>query len=189
MEAFFASFAIIAIAEMGDKSQLVALAFATKYKVWQVLAGITTATLVIHAGSVGVGRLAGDSLSETTIALAAGIAFIIFGLWTLRGDSLDDDENESNKRGFFGPFLIVSVAFFLAELGDKTMFATITVATQYTGFLGTWLGSTAGMVVSDALAIVLGLVIGRHLPERPIKLISATIFLIFGIWIIVDGLI
>ncbi|MBC8453095.1 MAG: TMEM165/GDT1 family protein [Chloroflexi bacterium] len=188
MEAFFASFAFIAVAEMGDKSQLVALAFATKYKVWQVLAGITVATLVIHAGSVVIGRVAGDNLSATTIALTAGIAFIIFGVWTLRGDSLDDDGG-TNSRGTLGPFLIVSVAFFLAELGDKTMFATITVATQYPGFFGTWLGSTAGMVVADAIAIVAGLVIGRHLPERPIKLVSATIFLIFGIWLIIDGLV
>ncbi len=187
MEAFLASFGLIAVAEMGDKSQLVALAFATKYKAWQVLAGITVATLVIHAGSVVIGLVAGENLSNTTIAVVAGLAFIVFRLWTLRGDTMSDDETRS--RGLLGPFLIVTVAFFFAELGDKTMFATITIATQYPGFIGTWLGSTAGMVVADAIAIVAGLVIGSRLPERPIKLVSATIFLVFGIWLIVDGVI
>lgn len=185
MEAFLASFGFIAVAEMGDKSQLVALAFATKYRAWQVLAGITTATLVIHAGSVVIGRVAGESLSENSIAIAAGIAFIIFGIWTLRGDAIEDDDTKT--RGLLGPFMIVTVAFFLAELGDKTMFATITVATRYDGFWGTWLGSTAGMVVADGVAIVAGLVIGSKLPERPIKLISSAIFLVFGTWMIADG--
>ena len=187
MEAFFASFGFIAIAEMGDKSQLVALAFATKYKAWQVLAGITVATLVIHAGSVAIGLLAGENLSDTTISVTAGLAFIVFGLWTLRGDTMGEDDTRT--RGLLGPILVVTVAFFIAELGDKTMFATITVATQYPGFIGTWLGSTAGMVVADAIAIVAGLVIGSRLPERPVKLVSATIFLVFGVWFIVDGLV
>lgn len=187
MEAFFASFVFIAIAEMGDKSQLVALTFATKYKAWQVLAGITAATLVIHAGSVVIGLLAGENLPDAAIAVTAGLAFIAFGLWTLRGDTICDDDTKT--RGLLGPFLIVTVAFFIAELGDKTMFATITVATQYPGFIGTWLGSTAGMVVADAIAIVAGLVIGSRLPERPVKLVSATIFLVFGVWLIVDGLV
>lgn len=185
MEAFLASFGFIVVAEMGDKSQLVALAFATKYRVWQVLAGITVATLVIHAGSVVIGRIAGESLSEGTIAITAGIAFIVFAIWTLRGDTMDDDATKT--RGLLGPFMIVTVAFFFAELGDKTMFATITVATRYDGFWGTWLGSTAGMVVADAIAIVAGLIIGNKLPERPIKLISAAIFLLFGVWMIADG--
>lgn len=187
MEAFFASFVFIAIAEMGDKSQLVALAFATKYKAWQVLAGITAATLVIHAGSVVIGLLAGENLPDAAIAMTAGLAFIAFGVWTLRGDTIGDDDTKT--RGLLGPFLIVTVAFFIAELGDKTMFATITVAAKYPGFIGTWLGSTAGMVVADGIAIVAGLVIGSRLPERPVKLVSAAIFLVFGVWFIVDGLV
>ncbi|MCH8135633.1 MAG: TMEM165/GDT1 family protein [Proteobacteria bacterium] len=187
MEAFFASFGLITIAEMGDKSQLVALAFATRYRAWQVLAGITAATLLVHAGSVLIGRIAGDQLPEMTIAVITGVAFLGFGAWTLRGDSISGDDTRS--RGMFGAFLIVSVAFFIAELGDKTMLATITVASQYPGFLGTWLGSTAGMVVADAAAIAVGVILGSRLPEKPIKLVAAAIFLIFGVRLISDAII
>jgi putative Ca2+/H+ antiporter (TMEM165/GDT1 family) len=171
---------------MGDKSQLVALAFATKYRVWQVIVGITVATLLVHAGSVLIGRLAGDNLPETTIAITAGVAFIGFGLWTLRGDEIEGDE--TRNRGGLGPLLVVAVAFFLAELGDKTMLATVTVATQYPGFIGTWLGSTAGMVVADALAIAIGIIAGNKLPEKPIKVGASLIFFVFGIWLILEAL-
>ena len=86
------------------------------------------------------------------------------------------------------PLLVVAVAFFLAELGDKTMLATITVATQYPGFVGTWLGSTVGMVVADALAIAVGIAAGNKLPEKPIKIGASLIFFVFGIWLIVEAL-
>ena len=185
MEAFFASFGLIVIAEMGDKSQLVALAFATKYREWQVLAGITAETLLVHACSVAIGRVAGENLPETTIAVGAGLAFIGFGLWTMRGDTITGDETRG--RGRLGPLLVIAIAFFIAELGDKTMLATVTIATQYPGFIGTWLGSTAGMVVAEAIAIVAGIVIGSRLPERPIKLIAASIFLFFGAWLLIDA--
>ena len=185
MEAFFASFGLIVIAEMGDKSQLVALAFATRYRVWQVLAGITAATLLVHAGSVAIGRVAGENLPEPAIAVGAGLAFIGFGLWTMRGDTITGDETKG--RGRLGPLLVIAIAFFIAELGDKTMLATVTIATQYPGFIGTWLGSTAGMIVADAIAIVAGIAIGSRLPERPIKLIAASIFLLFGAWLLIDA--
>ncbi len=186
MEAFTASFLLILVAEMGDKSQLVALAFATRYRAWQVLLGITLATLLVHAGSVLIGRIAGDNLPDTAIAIVAGIAFLGFGLWTLRGDKIAADAARS--RYGLGPLLVVSVAFFLAELGDKTMLATVTLATRYPGFLGTWLGSTFGMVAADAIAIAVGVWAGHRLPQRPIKLGAAAIFIGFGVWIILSAL-
>ena len=106
--------------------------------------------------------------------------------WTLRGDSLDGDETSKVRR--FGPFVTVAIAFFLAELGDKTMLATITLATQY-GWFGTWVGSTVGMVAADALAILVGRMLGRHLPEKVIKYGAAALFAIFGIWLIVEAIV
>jgi putative Ca2+/H+ antiporter (TMEM165/GDT1 family) len=119
------------------------------------------------------------------IQLGAGVAFIGFALWTIRGDSLNEDEV---KQGRFGPFFTVALAFFIAELGDKTMLTTVTLASQYQAFLPVWIGSTIGMTIADGFAIVVGIVAGKRLPQRTIKLVSAGIFLIFGVWAIATAL-
>jgi putative Ca2+/H+ antiporter (TMEM165/GDT1 family) len=182
------SFAVIFVAELGDKSQLMAMTFATRFKPWPVLIGITVATAVVHAVSVGIGYGLGATLPTGWIALAAGLAFLVFGAWTLRGDKLSDEEKNKAERTTGSAILAVGGAFFLAELGDKTMLATITLATQH-GWFGTWLGSTIGMVAADALAIVVGRMLGRHLPEKIIKYGAAALFAIFGIWLIVEAII
>jgi putative Ca2+/H+ antiporter (TMEM165/GDT1 family) len=178
MDAFWQSTLLIALAEMGDKSQLVSLAFATRYS-WKVaLAGVTVATLVVHLFSVVLGEVLGQTIPPFWVRLAAGLAFVGFALWTLRGDTYD--ASESNKRPRFGPFLTVAGTFFLSELGDKTMLATVTLATQREAFLGVWLGSTLGMVAADAVAIVVGSILGKRLPDRAIKLAAAATFFLFG---------
>jgi putative Ca2+/H+ antiporter (TMEM165/GDT1 family) len=182
------SFAVVFVAELGDKSQLMALTFATRYKPWPVLIGITVATAVVHAVSVGIGYGLGAALPAGWISLVAGLAFLAFGAWTLRGDSLTDDERTKAERSTGSAVLAVGGAFFLAELGDKTMLATVTLATQH-GWFGTWLGSTIGMVAADALAILVGRMLGRHLPERIIKYGAAALFAIFGVWLIVEAII
>ena len=182
------SFAVIFVAELGDKSQLMALTFATRFKPWPVLIGITAATAVVHLVSVAVGYGLGATLPTGWIALIAGIAFLAFGAWTLRGDRLTDDEKSKAERSTGSAILAVGGAFFLAELGDKTMLATITLATQY-GWFGTWIGSTVGMVAADALAILVGRLLGRHLPEKVIKYGAAALFAIFGIWLIVEAIV
>lgn len=187
LTALAVSSAVIFIAELGDKSQLMALTFATRFKPLPVLVGITIATSVVHAVSVGVGYGLGATLPTGWIGLAAGVAFLGFGAWTLRGDSLTDDEKSTAERTGRGAIVAVSVAFFLAELGDKTMLATITLATQH-GWFGTWLGSTVGMVLADALAIVVGQALGRRLPEKTIAYGAAALFAIFGLWLIIDGI-
>jgi putative Ca2+/H+ antiporter (TMEM165/GDT1 family) len=186
MTAFFVSLFFVAIAEMGDKTQLVALAFATRYSPWVTLGGVFAATLVVHLFSVAIGEVLGLSLPTFWIQLGAGLAFIGFGLWTLRGDSLDDKADGRPPR--FGPFLTVAVAFFLAELGDKTMLTTVTLASQHQAFIPVWLGSSLGMVAADGIAVILGVVAGRRLPERTIKLVAAAIFLLFGLWAIASAL-
>ncbi|HEY0582586.1 MAG TPA: TMEM165/GDT1 family protein [Chloroflexota bacterium] len=186
MDPFLQSAALIALAEMGDKSQLAALAFATRFSARLTLAAIAAATLVVHLASVVLGEVLGVTLPTFWIHLLGGLAFIGFGLWTLRGDSYDADERP--KLGGFGPFVSIAATFFLAELGDKTMLATITLGSQLNAFVPVWLGSTVGMVAADAVAIAVGRMLGKRLPERAIRLSAAVIFLIFGGWEIAQTL-
>ena len=182
------SFWVIFVAELGDKSQLMALTFATRYKVWPVLLGITIATSVVHLASVGIGVGLGAALPTGWINLAAALAFVAFGFWTLRGDELTDEERNKASQVTKSVVIAVGTAFFLAELGDKTMLATITLATDY-GWFGVWLGSTVGMVAADALAIVVGRALGRNLPEKAIRIGASALFFLFGAWLLVEAIV
>ncbi|MFY1594157.1 TMEM165/GDT1 family protein [Micromonospora sp. WMMD737] len=184
--ALVVSFGVIFVAELGDKSQLMALTFATRFRTVPVLIGITVATAVVHLASVAIGYGLGAALPTEWISLVAGLAFLGFGAWTLRGDSLTEEEKRKAEKSSKSAIVAVSVAFFLAELGDKTMLATITLATQY-GWFGTWLGSTIGMVAADALAILVGRMLGRRLPEKTIKYGAAVLFAICGLWLILEA--
>jgi Ca2+/H+ antiporter, TMEM165/GDT1 family len=184
--AFLVSFGVIFVAELGDKSQLMAMTFAARYRALPVLVGITVATAVVHAVSVAIGYGLGAALPTRWITLAAGLAFLGFAAWTLRGDALSEDERSRANRSRHSAVVAVTIAFFLAELGDKTMLATVTLATSY-GWFGTWAGSTAGMVVADALAITVGIMLARHLPEKTIRYGAAALFVVFGVWLVVDA--
>ena len=186
LAAFAVSFGVVFVAELGDKSQLMALTFATRYRTLPVLVGITLSTAVVHLISVAVGHGLGSALPTGWISLAAAVAFLGFGAWSLRGDTLSEDEQAKAARSGGSAVVAASVAFFLAELGDKTMLATITLATQY-GWFGVWLGSTLGMVLADALAIVVGRRLGRLLPERVVRVGAAVLFVVFGAWLAVDA--
>lgn len=185
--ALILSFGVIFVAELGDKSQLMAMTYALRYKWWVVLAAITVATTAVHAVSVFFGHFLGLSIPSDLLAIVGGLAMLIFGLWTLRGDDLDDDEQAKADRVGASVFFAVMSSFFLAELGDKTMLATITLATDH-NWVGVWIGSTIGMVAADALAIVVGTVLGKHLPERTIALGAAVLFFAFAGWLLYDGL-
>jgi putative Ca2+/H+ antiporter (TMEM165/GDT1 family) len=185
LTALAVSFGVIFVAELGDKSQLMALTFATRYRMAPVLAGITIATAVVHLVSVAVGHGLGAALPTRWISLAAALAFFGFAAWTLRGDTLSEDEQGRARRGTRSAIIAVGVSFFLAELGDKTMLATITLATRH-GWVGTWIGSTVGMVAADALAIVVGRQLGRHLPERAVRYGAAGLFALFGAWLLLE---
>ena len=187
LSAFVISFGVIFVAELGDKSQLMAMTFATRYRALPVLVGITIATAATHALSVGVGYGLGATLPTGWIALVAALAFFGFAAWTLRGDTLTAEEERKAERSQRSAVVAVAVAFFLAELGDKTMLATITLATQH-GWFGTWLGSTIGMVAADALAIVVGQQLGNRLPERAIKIAATAGFVVFGLLLLVEGI-
>ncbi|NYH53364.1 putative Ca2+/H+ antiporter (TMEM165/GDT1 family) [Nocardiopsis arvandica] len=165
---------------MGDKTQLVAMSLATRYRALTVILGITVATAAVHAGSVLLAGVLGAALPTEWLTLAAGAAFVFFGLWTLRGDEMTDkDEERAASRRIRSGFVTVLLVFFVAELGDKTMLATITVGTQY-HWLPVWIGSTVGMVAADAIAIALGAVLGKKLPERTIQVGAAVLFFVAG---------
>jgi Ca2+/H+ antiporter, TMEM165/GDT1 family len=187
VDAFLLSFGVVFLAELGDKSQLMALAFASRYRAMTVLLAVTIATLVVHAGSVLLGSMFALVLPTSAIQVVAGLAFFGFAAWTLRGDTLGEaDEGRAARTGHWA-LVTIGTAFFLAELGDKTMLATVTLATTEEP-IGTWLGSTAGMVAADAIAIAIGAFLGTRLPERAIAVFAAGAFVLFGVILIAEGL-
>ena len=186
MHALLVSFGVIFVAELGDKSQLMALAFAARYPPGPILIGITAATGVVHAASVAAGGLVADRLATSMISIVAGVAFFGFAAWTWRGDELNGEEGALAVRVGRSAILAATVAFFLAEVGDKTMLATITLATTE-GAWGTWAGSTLGMVAADALAIVAGRQLGARVQQRTVKAAAALAFVVFGVLLVLDG--
>jgi len=178
MTAFIASFIFVVLAEMGDKTQLLAMAFATRYSAYKVLIAVFLATLVNHALAVATGRFLTAVVPMDIISFVAAFSFIVFGLWTIRGDKLDGEDKKESK---FGPIVTVGIAFFLAEMGDKTQLATISLAVKYQSMFNVLMGTTLGMIIADAIGIIVGIVMRKHIPERVIKWFSAGIFILFGL--------
>jgi putative Ca2+/H+ antiporter (TMEM165/GDT1 family) len=176
MNAFLASLVFVVLAEMGDKTQLLAMAFACRFRWQTVMWGVFVATAANHLLAATVGSYLATLVPLIYINTAAAASFIIFGLWTIRGDTLQDED----KRYHFSPFWTVTVGFFVAEMGDKTQLATISLAVQYNTIITVWMGTTLGMIISDAFGIIVGNVMGRRIPERFIKWTAALIFIAFG---------
>jgi putative Ca2+/H+ antiporter (TMEM165/GDT1 family) len=177
MTAFLLSMSFVVLAEMGDKTQLLAMAFATRYKAATVLWAVFWATLLNHLLAVVVGNYLTHFIPIQYIQIAAAVSFILFGLWTIRGDEL----NNEDKRFSFSPFWTVAIAFFIAEMGDKTQLATIALAAKYQSVIPVWLGTTTGMIIADAIGIVIGIVIGKKIPAQVVKWFAAIIFMFFGL--------
>ena len=187
MNAILVSFAVIFVAEMGDKSQLIALTFATRYRAVPIIIGIAIATAAVHAVSVLLGAVLAVSLPTDVINIAAGLAFLGFAAWTFRGDTLSaDEEAKADRESNRSAIAAASGAFFLAELGDKTMLATITLASTDNPWW-VWIGSTIGMVAADAFAIVVGRLLGKRLPERAITVFAGVMFVLFGVALMLEG--
>ncbi|MFD6352913.1 TMEM165/GDT1 family protein [Nocardia tengchongensis] len=176
------SFGVLFLAELGDKSQLMALTFALRYHWWVVLSGITVASVLVNLIAVGVGHFLGAALPTGVISLFAAATLIGVGLWTLReslSNSTDEGDEAAPQTRSRSAFLVVLSAFLLAELGDRTMFATMALATN-NNWVAVWIGSVAGMVAAGGLAIVIGVTVGKHIPERIIAVCSGLLFLYFG---------
>lgn len=188
IDAAVISFAIVFLAEMGDKSQLITLAFATRYRASVVLLAITAASLLLSAGSVIVGAALALAVRTDLVQIAAGLVFLVLAPWTLRNSGLGGGDKADDLRlsGVWAP-LAIGGAFFLAEFGDKTMLVTMTLAATEEP-VGVWLGSALGMVAANAIAIAIGAAIGTRLPERWLRRLSAAAFVVFGVVLIGQGL-
>jgi Ca2+/H+ antiporter, TMEM165/GDT1 family len=185
VEALATSFGLVFLAELGDKSMLLALAFATRYRPWPVLGGIAIAAFTMLGLSTLVGAALGAALPEQILSIGGGLLFIGFGIWTLRPG--DGDDETAELRGS-SVLLGVTGAFLIAEFGDKTMLATATLASTQPA-LPTWLGAGLGMTLASGIAIVVGAVLGARIPERGTRIAAGIAFLAFGVWLLVDGIV
>lgn len=181
MEAFWASFLVVFLAELGDKTQLIVMAFAVKYNWRSVFLGMTMGIFVVHSLAVAIGSLAGELIPVHLMTIIASCLFIGFGVWTLRGDDEGEDEDEATKSSRFGPLLTVAMTFIIGEMGDKTQFAAMTMATQYESWWLVLCGAVLGMVLADSLGIIAGTFLHRRLPAKKMRYLSAGIFLLFGV--------
>ena len=197
ISAFLLALFAVVLAELGDKTQLLAMAFAARFRWQTVLWAVLAATLVNHLMAVAVGNVITQFLPLAWIKLAAAASFIVFALWTIRGDTLDGED----KRQSRSPFWTVAVAFFIAEMGDKTQLMTIALAADEAVKIGgagwvaklhqivpVWMGTTCGMMVADGFGILVGIVLHKHIPEKTVKWVAAVCFAGFGLLGLHDAL-
>ncbi len=178
MVIFSTAFIMVVLAEMGDKTQLLAMAFAAKYPWKKVMLGVLFATLLNHFVAIAAGIYLNTLVPQHIVEIVASVAFIIFGLWILKDDELGDEAEKSR----FSIFWTVAITFFLAEMGDKTQLATVALSAQIgTDLLIILIGTTVGMLVADGIGIALGAALHKYVPDRVIKKIASGIFILFGV--------
>jgi len=186
MQAILQSFALVFASEMGDKTQLLALVLALRYKKpLVVMAGILVATLLNHGLASLAGGWIGIQFSEQTLRLALAIIFFGFALWILVPDKLDDEE-EGKTRNQANAFLTTVVLFFLAEMGDKTQLATLALGATFQMPWAVTFGTTLGMLAADGLAVVFGERLTKVVPMKAIRIFSALLFAGFGLGILLS---
>ena len=179
MDAFLVSTAIVALAEIGDKTQLLAFILAARFRrPWPIVLGILVATLANHAFAAAVGTWLTTLMGPHTLRWVLGLSFIAMAAWTLIPDKLDEEEARLPRLGVFGATL---VAFFLAEMGDKTQIATVALAAQYQALVAVVAGTTLGMMIANVPAVLLGDRIATRMPVKLVHGIAAAIFLGLGI--------
>lgn len=181
---FWTVLATVFIAEMGDKTQLLLVAMAGKYKISHILTGTWLATVVLNLLAVGVGAALGSYLDMRVIKMIAGLAFFWFAYATLKGE--EEDEKEKEMKHSLGPVLAIFGSFFLGELGDKTQLAGITLAAAYTDHsimnaFYVFLGCTLGLILADLIGLIVGAVLKSKMPAGILNTISFFIFAVFGV--------
>jgi len=182
MDAFLVSTGIVALAEIGDKTQLLALVLAARFRrPLPIILGILVATLANHALAGAAGAWISALIGPTAMRWILGLSFIAMAVWTLIPDKIDDTEPAPPRFGVFGTTLI---AFFLLEMGDKTQIATIALAAKYSSLIGVVAGTTLGMMIANVPAVLLGEVAAKKLPMRLVHGIAAAIFLVLGTWVL-----
>lgn len=182
MDAFLISTGIVALAEIGDKTQLLAFLLAAKFrKPWPIVAGILVATLANHAGAGALGAWIMATVGPAWMRWVLGLGFIAMAAWTLVPDTFDENDAATANRSHYGVFGTTVVAFFLAEMGDKTQIATIALAAQFNAFFAVVAGTTLGMMIANVPAVFLGSKIANRIPVRVVHGIAALIFAVLGV--------
>ena len=180
MDAFLVSTGIVALAEMGDKTQLLALVLAARFrKPWPIVLGIFVATIANHAMAGALGAWFTTLVGPQMLRWILGVSFIAMAAWMLIPDKLDDDEDTGASR--FGVFGTTVVAFFLAEMGDKTQIATVMLVAQYQAYVWVVAGTTLGMMLANAPVVWLGERVTRLVPLRVVHIVSALVFAALGV--------
>jgi|TARA_Y100001970_G_scaffold267932_1_gene358532 putative Ca2+/H+ antiporter (TMEM165/GDT1 family) len=188
VEAFFVSSGIVTLAEIGDKTQLLALLLAARFRrPWPIIWGILVATVANHAMAGAIGQLVADYLNDTWQHAILAVSFLAVAAWTLIPDKLDEDD--APPVGRYGAFVATVIAFFLAEMGDKTQIATVVLAAQFDAYVWVVLGTTVGMLLANVPVVILGNVAAERLPLTLIRRITALAFLLLGLysaWLLVQ---
>jgi len=187
MESFLTSTGLVALAEIGDKTQLLSLILAARFRrPWPIIAGILVATLANHAAASGLGAWLTSLASPTTLRWVLGLSFLAMAAWMLVPDKVEVGEADRNggRLGVFGTTL---VAFFLAEMGDKTQVATVLLAANYPPLWQVVAGTTVGMLLANVPVVALGSRFAERLPLRAARLVAAAVFLALGLWAAIAG--
>ena len=178
METLFTSIVLVAVAEIGDKTQLLSFVLAARLrKPWPIIGGILLATLVNHALAGWVGSLLAGMVPQSILLWIVGLSFIGFGLWALHPDSLDD----SPRLHKAGAFVTAFVAFFLAEMGDKTQFATVALAARFDTLAVVVVGTTLGMMIANVPAVWIGEKLAQKIPMNTVRIVAASLFILVGV--------
>ena len=187
LESLFVPTFIVALAEIGDKTQLLALLLAARFrKPWPIILGIVVATLANHFAAGAIGNWVASFFSPATLSWILAASFVAVALWTLIPDKLDDDESSKFKR--YGPFLTTLIAFFLAEMGDKTQVATVMLAAQYPYFVLVVIGTTLGMLIANVPVVLAGNFAAERLPLTLIRRVAACAFAALAVYAVYQAL-
>ena len=179
LDAFLVSTGIVALAEIGDKTQLLAFILAAKFrKPWPIVLGILLATLANHGAAGALGTWITSMLSARTLRWILGLGFVAMAIWTLIPDKFEEGDARMDRFGVFGTTLI---AFFIAEMGDKTQIATVALAAQYQAFYAVVAGTTLGMMIANVPAVLLGDRIAHRMPTTLVHRVAAVIFAVLGV--------
>lgn len=174
---------------MADKTQLMTLSLACRYPARRVLIGVAVSIAILNMIAVVIGVAVGRFVPVTAVKVGAGVIFLGFGLWTLLRKERSEEVEECEVKSSRHVILAVAGAFFLAELGDKTQLATLSLGARFDSFwaaTGVWAGATLGMLLANLLAVVIGHLAGRRIPERLMRRVSGILFIAFGIWTITE---
>jgi len=182
LEAFLTSTAIVALAEIGDKTQLLAIVLATRFKrPWPIVGGILCATLANHFLAALVGEQAAAFLDGQWFRYLIAASFIAMAAWTLVPDKFEEEEHKPTR---YGVFVTTLVAFFLVEMGDKTQIATIALGARFHSVLPVMAGTTTGMMIANIPAVFLGNELIKRVPLKTVRIVAALLFLAIGLWLL-----